>query len=158
MQRRDFCNLMAIAGASKAMSAFGQIAQDNLPALPHGFNRYIQDYQTFCASPPEKRIFYVIEDGRIVEERLDEVTWHTPAWNYNPGPVAIAGGLWDNVPLGSALGASAPKNLGKIARVELIGTEERVKWRQSPDGLHVDLQMQYRTKVDYATALKVTLA
>ena len=155
MQRRDFCKLMAIVGASKAMPAFGQIAQDNLPALQDGFNRYIQDYATFCASPPEKRIFYANKDGRIVEERLDEAT---PAWNYSPGPVAIAGGLWDNVPLGSALGASAPTNPGRIARVELIGTEERVKWRQFPDGLHVDLPMQYRPTVDCATALKVTLA
>ncbi|HEY5212988.1 MAG TPA: hypothetical protein VIJ38_08200 [Acidobacteriaceae bacterium] len=109
MQRRDFRKLMAIAGASKAMLAFGQIAQDNLPALQDGFNRYIQDYATFCASPPEKRIFYANKDGRI-------------------------------------------------ARVELIGTEERVKWRQFPDGLHVDLPMQYRPAVDCATALKVTLA
>ena len=103
MRRWDFCKLLAIAAASKAMHPSGQTAQDNLPALPDGFNRYIQDYAALCASPPEKRIFYAIKDGRIVEERLDEATWHTPAWNYNPGPVAIAGGLWDNVPLESPI-------------------------------------------------------
>jgi len=57
-----------------------------------------------------------------------------------------------------ALGTSAPTNPGKIARVELIGTEARVKWRQSSDGLHVELPNQYHPAVDYATALKATLA
>jgi alpha-L-fucosidase len=42
--------------------------------------------------------------------------------------------------------------------VELIGTDVKVNWRQSPDGLHVDLPSQYRPAVDYAAALKVILA
>ena len=66
---------------------------------------------------------------------------------------------WPSVPiLVKALGTSAPTNPGKIARVELIGTEERVKWRQSPEGLHVNLPTQYRPAIDYTAALKVTLA
>ena len=60
--------------------------------------------------------------------------------------------------LAKALGTSAPTNPGKIARVELIGTGEKVNWRQSAENLHVDLPKQYRPAVDYAAALKVTLA
>ncbi len=41
--------------------------------LPGGFNQYTQDYAQFCALPPEKRVFYKVSDGKIVEERLDEV-------------------------------------------------------------------------------------
>jgi alpha-L-fucosidase len=47
---------------------------------------------------------------------------------------------------------------GKIPRVELIGTEQKVNWKQSPESLHVDLPKQYRPAVDYAAALKITLA
>lgn len=57
-----------------------------------------------------------------------------------------------------ALGTSAPTNPGKIAHVEVLGTDAPVKWKQSTDGLHVELPKQYRPKVDYAASLKVTLA
>jgi hypothetical protein len=33
-----------------------------------------------------------------------------------------------------------------------------VNWKQLPDGLRVELPKQYRPAVDYAAALKVTLA
>jgi alpha-L-fucosidase len=66
---------------------------------------------------------------------------------------------WPSDPiLVQALGTSATTNPGKIAAVELIGTGEKVNWRQSADGLHVDLPRQYRPAVDYAAALKVVLA
>ncbi len=71
---------------------------------------------------------------------------------------AIALG-WPSEPiLVKALGTSVPTNPGKIGRVELIGTDERAKWRQSPEGLRVELPKQYRPAVDYAAAFKVTLA
>jgi len=57
-----------------------------------------------------------------------------------------------------SLGTSVKTNPGKIAHVEVIGTEEKLKWRQSPDGLHVELPKHYRPRVDYAAALKVSLA
>ncbi len=57
-----------------------------------------------------------------------------------------------------ALGTSAPTSPGKIARVELIGTEQKLNWKQSAEGLRVELPKQYRPAVDYAAALKVTLA
>ena len=46
---------------------------------------------------------------------------------------------------------------GKIAQVELIGTGERLNWKQTGESLRVELPRQYRPAVDYAAALKVTL-
>ncbi len=69
MQRRDFCKLLAIAAASKALPSSAQIAQETQSGLPSGFNQYTQDYAQFCALPPEKRVFYKVSDGKIVEER-----------------------------------------------------------------------------------------
>jgi hypothetical protein len=66
---------------------------------------------------------------------------------------------WPSEPiLVKALGSLAPTNPGKIARVELIGTSERVKWRQSPEGLHAEMPKQLRPAVDYAAAFKITLS
>ena len=69
MQRRDFCRLLAISAASKVIPSFGQIAPDNQSITPSGFNQYTQDYAQFCALPPEKRVFYKVSDGRIVEDK-----------------------------------------------------------------------------------------
>jgi hypothetical protein len=42
--------------------------------------------------------------------------------------------------------------------VELLGTGGKVRWKQEADALRIDLPKQYRPEVDYAAALKVTLA
>src|ERR1700690_262214 len=57
-----------------------------------------------------------------------------------------------------SLGSSASTQPGKVAKVELLGTGERVDWKQNADGLRVELPKQYRPKVDYAAALKVSIA
>ena len=57
-----------------------------------------------------------------------------------------------------ALGTSAATNPGKIARVELIGTDAKVEWKQTADGLTAELPKGYTPAADYAAALKVTLA
>ena len=57
-----------------------------------------------------------------------------------------------------ALGSSAATQPGRVARVELLGTGANVDWKQNADGLRVGLPKQYRPQVDYAAALKVTLA
>ena len=57
-----------------------------------------------------------------------------------------------------SLGSSASTQPGKVARVELLGTGEGVNWKQNADGLRVELPKQYRPKVDYAAALKVSIA
>jgi alpha-L-fucosidase len=103
MQRRDFCKFLTIATISKTVPGFGQITQDTQSKVPDGFSQYNQDYAQFCALPPEKRVFYKVSGNRIVETRLDEATWQPPAWDYNPAPLPVAGGLWDNVPLNSPI-------------------------------------------------------
>ena len=57
-----------------------------------------------------------------------------------------------------SLGLSAATTPGKIGRVELLGTDVRLDWKQQPDALQVQLPKSYRPKVDYATALKITVA
>ena len=102
MQRRDFCKLLAIAAASKAIPVSAQATADSSEtAVPAGFNRYTQSYADFCALAPEKRVYYKVSENKIVETKLDPANWQTPAWNYNPSPQTIAGGLWDDVPLAS---------------------------------------------------------
>ena len=103
MHRREFCQLFAVAAASEIVPSFAQNAADNQLVLPNGFNRYVQDYAQFCALPPEKRVFYKVSDGKIVEERLSESSWQPPAWDYSPVAQSIAGGLWDDVPLVSPI-------------------------------------------------------
>lgn len=101
MRRRDFCKLVAAAVASRAAPTSPRAAAGSRPGLPAGFNQYMHTYAEYCALPPEKRVFYKTSGNRIVETRLDPATWQPPAWNYNPAPQSVAGGLWDDVPLTS---------------------------------------------------------
>jgi alpha-L-fucosidase len=101
MQRRDFCKYLATAAAVKALPSWPQSAADS--QLPQGFNRYTQSYAAFCTLAPEKRVFYKVMGGKIVEVKLDESAWQPPAWNYNPSSMQVAGGLWDDVPLESPI-------------------------------------------------------
>jgi len=57
-----------------------------------------------------------------------------------------------------SLGLSAPTQPGKIVKVELLGTDATVKWKQLPESLQVELPADYKPPVDFAAALKVTLA
>ncbi|HEY6375882.1 MAG TPA: alpha-L-fucosidase [Edaphobacter sp.] len=57
-----------------------------------------------------------------------------------------------------SLGLSAATSPGKITRVELLGTDARFAWNQQADALRVQLPGSYRPTVNYAAALKVTLA
>jgi hypothetical protein len=45
-----------------------------------------------------------------------------------------------------------------VERVELLGTAEKPKWRQTAEGLRLSLPAGYKPAVDYAAAVKVTLA
>lgn len=101
MQRREFCKLAAMAAASKAIPTSAQATADSESGLPAGFNQYTQSYAEFCALAPEKRVYYEVSGKKILETRLDPATWQPPAWNYNPAPQTVAGGLWDDVPLQS---------------------------------------------------------
>jgi alpha-L-fucosidase len=56
-----------------------------------------------------------------------------------------------------SLGTASQAQAGKIKEVRLLGTDERLKWAQTADGLHVDLPLRYHPTADYAAALKIFL-
>ena len=57
-----------------------------------------------------------------------------------------------------SLGTSASTNPGRIENVQLLGTDERVHWKQKAEGLHIELPKNYHPPVDFAASLRVTLA
>jgi alpha-L-fucosidase len=57
-----------------------------------------------------------------------------------------------------SLGLSNATQPGKIVNAELIGTGEKLRWRQGADALRVTLPTRYKPAVDFASALKVSLA
>jgi alpha-L-fucosidase len=57
-----------------------------------------------------------------------------------------------------SLGTASSAQPGKIMDVRLLGTDRKLKWRQSPDGLRVELPNEYHPAADYAAALKVSLS
>ena len=66
---------------------------------------------------------------------------------------------WPTEPLVvQALGTSAGTNPGRVAKVQLLGTTETISWKQSADGLHLELPKRYKPTRDFAAALKVSLA
>jgi hypothetical protein len=57
-----------------------------------------------------------------------------------------------------SLGLSARTRPGKVAKLELLGTDQLVKWKQQTNALRVELPKLYKPAVDYAAVLKVTLS
>ena len=57
-----------------------------------------------------------------------------------------------------SLGLSSATKPGNVAKVELLGTDQTVSWKQQTDALRVELPKLYKPAVDYAAVLKVTLA
>ena len=57
-----------------------------------------------------------------------------------------------------SLGTTNATQPGKIEHVELLGTGERLRWKQTADALRLELPKQYKPTVDFAAALKVSLA
>lgn len=55
-----------------------------------------------------------------------------------------------------SLGTAAASNPGKIQQVELLGTDEKLRWKQTAHGLRVELP-KYRPTLNYAVALKVII-
>jgi len=56
-----------------------------------------------------------------------------------------------------SLGTAAPTNPGKVGHVELLGTGERLEWKQTPMSLRVELPKHYHPTTDYAAALRISL-
>jgi alpha-L-fucosidase len=66
---------------------------------------------------------------------------------------------WPTEPvLIKSFGASNANNPGKVANVQLIGCDERLSWKQSADGLSVELPRRYKPATDYAASLKIFLS
>lgn len=57
----------------------------------------------------------------------------------------------------ASLGMASPAQPGKITDVRLLGTDEKLKWKQAADGLRVELPPRYHPTPDYAAALKISL-
>jgi alpha-L-fucosidase len=71
---------------------------------------------------------------------------------------AIVLGLPERTCVVKALGTSAATNPGKILNVQMLGTEERVLWKQSADGLHIDMPRNSQPTTDFAASFKVSLS
>jgi len=56
-----------------------------------------------------------------------------------------------------SLGTASSTQPGKIKDIQLLGTDDKPKWRQVADGLHVELPSGYYPAADYAAALKIFL-
>jgi alpha-L-fucosidase len=56
-----------------------------------------------------------------------------------------------------ALGAGSSARPGKIKDVRLLGTDEKVRWKQGAEALRVELPPVFHPKQDYAATLKVLL-
>ncbi|HEY5211815.1 MAG TPA: alpha-L-fucosidase [Acidobacteriaceae bacterium] len=117
MRRRDFCKLIAATAATVAVptvaetvetteqSAVGTgpaIAADPTTPEPGGFDMFTEDYAAFCATPADRRVFYALQNGKFIKEKLDEKTWQPTAWG-EPPSLSIPGGSWDGVPIDSPI-------------------------------------------------------
>ena len=100
MQRRDFCKLIAAAATAEAFPLSAQRA----PELPSNqFDTYARDYAQFCATPADQREFYELQDGKFVQEKLDETTWqvspNSESGPHMPPKLPVPGGSWNGVPM-----------------------------------------------------------
>jgi alpha-L-fucosidase len=57
-----------------------------------------------------------------------------------------------------SLGTASSTQPGKVVHAELLGTEERLRWSQTPEGLRVELPKAYRPAVDFAAVLRIAVA
>ena len=117
MRRREFCKLAVAAAAATAVSgsaaseAHAAVAQELPPetkapqtsvADAAGFGAVTQTYAQYCNTPASERVFYALEGGKIVSEKLNEADWKPTEWG-EPPALPIPGGSWDGVPLVSPL-------------------------------------------------------
>jgi alpha-L-fucosidase len=114
MKRREFCRLVAAAASAIAAPAIGAEAQQSSEqtddtAQSSAFKAFdsptqVRDYAEFCATPANERQFYAFENGRFIEEKLEEKTWEFGDFQGNVVEAAtlpIPGGSWDGVPMNS---------------------------------------------------------
>ena len=70
---------------------------------------------------------------------------------------AIALGWPEEPMLIRSLGTAAPTQPGTVSSVELLGTDARPQWRQTAEGLRIDLP-KGTPAADYAAALRVHIS
>ena len=99
MLRRDFCKLM---GAAAALPASAQISGETGSPAANGFDTFTEDYARFCATPADQRVFYALQNGKVIKEKLDEQTWSPTGWG-KPPELPVPGGSWDGVPMNSPI-------------------------------------------------------
>ena len=102
MDRREFCKLIAASAAASAIPARGQAVDAAQSAVFRRFDAYTQDYAAFCAAPADQRVFYALEGGKFVQEKLDESAWKPTAWG-EPPDLPVPGGSHDGVPIASPI-------------------------------------------------------
>lgn len=102
MRRRDFCKMMAAAATVSALTSKASSVGAEGTEMPAGWNTLTQDYAAFCATPPGKRVFYAVENGRIVARRLEESSWHAAEWSPPPA-LPVPGDSWNGVPVVSTI-------------------------------------------------------
>ena len=102
MQRREFCKLIAAAAAATALPSMAEIADAADSDVFRSFNTYTGDYAKFCATPAGERVFYALENGTFLKEKLDEGNWKPTEWG-KPPSLPIPGGSWDGVPMDSPI-------------------------------------------------------
>jgi alpha-L-fucosidase len=116
MRRREFVKLVAAAAAGTAVgpaaSAAEAAAQELAAPKPEtmapasadaaGFGAVTQSYAEYCNTPAAERVFYALEGGKIISEKLDEGTWKPTGW-IQPPDLPIPGGSWDGVPMESPI-------------------------------------------------------
>jgi alpha-L-fucosidase len=102
MQRREFCKLIAAAAAATAVPAVAQTGEGAQSPADKGFDSVTEDYAKFCATPEEQRVFYALQGGKIVKEKLDVASWKPTEWGDAP-TLPGSGGSWDGVPMDSPI-------------------------------------------------------
>lgn len=102
MRRREFCKMMAAVAAGSALPSKARSARAAGTETPAGWNTLTQDYAAFCATPPGKRVFYAVENGRIIARRLEESSWHAAEWSPPPA-LPVPGDSWNGVPMVSSI-------------------------------------------------------
>ena len=100
MNRRQFCR---IAAAAAAMPRLARAADTQPSNVVPGFNKYTEDYAVFCARPERERVFYALENGQIISEKLTADNWNAESWVTVKPQLPIPGGSWQGVPLLSPL-------------------------------------------------------
>jgi len=147
MRRREFCKLVAVAAAGTAVGdGAGVSAQTAEPAPPEtmapaqasseaaGFGAVTQSYAEYCETPASERVFYALEGGKVISEKLNEADWKPTGW-IQPPDLPIPGGSWDGVPLDSPIPNLAGEGPFKPTWESLLGYEAPEWYRDAKFGI-----------------------